>query len=190
VKSQLSYEKNHIIGADLAKCIAGTGFWAEAAAFIPERDVIMSNNLSAFFPGSPDPVILDSTILEAKPYIKFVVGGDYFFSEGSYLNLQYIHGSIHEKGKDALNDYSFLRYDKTFFNDKPKISPLSGAFIVADWTAIKENYALAYMPEINYQATANAEIPLSSVFFDGKGSNLFDNMKDYDMFLLRLKFVF
>jgi hypothetical protein len=101
--------------------IAGTGFWAEAAAFIPEKDVIMSNNLSAFFPGSPDPVILDFTILEARPYFKFVVGRDYYFSEGSYLNLQYLHGFIHEKGKDALNDYFFLRYDKTFFNDKLKI---------------------------------------------------------------------
>ena len=67
---------------------------------------------------------------------------------------------------------------------------MSGAFIVTDWTAIKENYAMAYMPEIIYQATDNAEISLSSVFFDGKGNNLFDNIKDYDMFLLRLKYVF
>ena len=190
VNAQLSYARNHIIGADLATSIAGIGFWAEAAAFIPEKDIIMSNDLSAFFPGSPDPVIVDSTILEAKPYFKFVVGGDYFFSDGSYLNLQYIHGFIHEKGNDALNDYFFLRYDKSFFNEKLKISPLSGAFIVTDWTDIKENYALAYMPEIIYQATANTEISFSTVIFDGKGDNLFANMKDYDMFMFKLKYVF
>ena len=190
VNAQLSYERNHIIGADLATSIAGIGFWAEAAAFIPEKDVIMANDVSAFFPSSPEPVIIDSLILEAKPFVKFVVGGDYFFTDGSYLNLQYIHGFIHERGNDALNDYFFLRYDKGFFNDKLKISPLSGGFLVADWKDIKNHYAYAYMPEISYKATVNTEISLSSVFFDGKGDNFFANMKDYDMFVFKLKYVF
>ncbi len=190
VDAQLTYAKNHIIGADLATSVFGIGLWAEAAAFIPDQDVVMSNDLSAFFPGSPDPVIMDTILLEAKPYLKFVVGGDYFFSEGSYLNLQYIHGFIHEKGNDALNDYIFLRYDKSFFRNKLKISPLSGAFIVTDWSDIKNSYALAYMPEIIYQATPNGEISLSSVFFDGKGDNLFANMKDYDMFIFKFTYIF
>ena len=188
VDAELSYSKNHIIGADLATSIAGIGVWAEAAAFIPEQDVTMSTDLSALFPTSPDPVTIDSTILESKPYFKFVVGGDYFFSDGSYLNLQYIHGFIHEKGTDALNDYFFLRYDKSFFNNKLKISPVSGAFIVTDWSELKNNYALAYMPEVIYQATPNTEISLSSVFFDGQGNNLFANMKNYDMFITSLMF--
>lgn len=190
VNTQLSYERNHIIGADLATSIKGVGFWAEAAVFIPEKDVIMSNDVSALFPMLPGPVIIDSLILEAKPYLKFVVGGDYYFSEGSYLNLQYIHGFIHERGNDALNDYFFIRYDKGFFNDKLIISPLSGAFIVTDWKDISENYAFAYMPEIIYKATVNSEISLSTVFFDGKGDNLFANMKDFDMFMFKLKYNF
>lgn len=190
VEAQLSYGKNHIIGADLATSLFGIGLWAEAAVFIPDEDIIMTNDITAFFPTSPEPITMDSTVLKAEPYVKFVVGGDYFFSDGSYLNMQYIHGFIHEKGKVALNDYFFLRYDKSFFNSKLKISPLSGAFIVTDWTDIKNNYALAYMPEITYQATPNAEISLSSVFFDGKGNNLFANMKDYDMFMLKLTYIF
>jgi hypothetical protein len=190
VDAQLSYARNHIIGGDLATSVFGIGLWAEAAVFIPENDVVMSNDLSAFFPASPVPIIIDSTILESKPYLKFVVGGDYFFSDGSYLNLQYIHGFIHEKGTAALNDYFFLRYDKSFFNNKLTISPLSGGFIVTDWQNIKENYALAYMPEITYQATANAQISLSTVIFDGKGDNLFANMKDFDMFMFKLSYSF
>ena len=190
VNAQLTYERNHIIGADLATSIAGIGIWAEAAAFIPREDIVMSNDVSAQFPLSPDPVIIDSTILEAKPYVKFVVGGDYFFTEGSYLNLQYMHGFIHERGNEALNDYFFLRYDKSFLNDKLKISPLSGAFIVTDWKDVKESYALAYMPEIIYRATVNTEISLSAVFFEGKGDNLFANLKDYDMLVFKLKHTF
>ena len=190
VNAQLSYERNHIIGADLVTSIAGIGVWAEAAAFIPEKDIILSNDLSAFFPMSPDPVILDSVILEAKPYIKFVVGGDYNFADGSYLNLQYFHGFIHERGAAALNDYFFLRFDKSFFNGKLTLSPLSGGFIVTDWSAIKEHYALAYMPEVNYQATVNTEISLSSVFFEGKGDNLFVSLKHYDMLMLKVNYSF
>lgn len=190
VEAQLSYERNHIIGADLATSIAGIGFWAEAAAFIPENDIVMSNDITAFYPGSPEPVRLDSTILEAKPYIKLAMGGDYMFSDGSYLNLQYIHGFMHERGADALNDYFFIRYDKSFFNDKLKIAPLSGAFIVTDWKDMGQNYALAYMPEIIYKATVNTEISLAAAFFGGEGDNIFANMKDYDMFIFKLKYIF
>lgn len=190
VDAQLSYKRNHIFGADLATSIAGIGFWAEAAMFLPEEDIIMSNDLTALFPDPPAPVIVDSIILEAKPFVKFALGGDYFFGDGSYLNLQYIHGFIHERGKDALNDYFFLRYDKTFFNSKLKISPLGGAFIVTDWKNIKNNYALAYMPEIIYNATVNTEISLAAVFFNGKGESLFANMKDNDMFMFKVKYIF
>lgn len=190
VNARLSYEKTHVIGADLATSIAGAGFWAEAAIFFPGENIVMTTDLSALYPMSPEPVIVDSIILEATPYLKFAVGGDYFFADGSYLNLQYIHGFMHERGKNALNDYFFLRYEKDFLNSRLKLSPLSGAFIVADWKDVKEDYALAYMPEITYQATPNTEISFSSVFFGGKGNNLFASMKEYDMFLLKVRYVF
>jgi hypothetical protein len=191
IHSQLSYARTHIIGADLVTSIAGFGVWAEAAAFIPEKDVMMTNDLSAFYPTSPVPVTQDSLILDkSKPYIKFVVGGDYFFSDGSYLNVQYLHGFIHERARENLNDYFFLRYEKTFLNDKLKITPIGGGFIVTDWNKMKDNYALVYMPEIAYKATTNSEITVSTTIFDGKGDNLFSNLKDYNMFMCKLKYSF
>lgn len=191
IKSQLSFPRTHIIGADLATSIAGVGFWAEAAAYIPENDVIMTNDLSAFYPTSPVPVTKDSLLLDkTKPYFKFVVGGDYNFADGSYVNCQYLHGFINERGSKNLNDYFFVRYEKKFFNDKLKIAPIGGAFIVTDWKKIKDNYAIAYMPQISYNATDDVEITLSSTFFDGKGDNLFANLKDYNMFWFKLKYSF
>lgn len=191
IASELSFARTHIIGADMATSIAGIGFWAEAATFVPEKDVIMTNDLSAFYPTSPVPVTKDSLLLDkTKPYLKFVVGGDYNFSDGSYLNLQYMHGFIHERGAENLNDYFFLRYEKKFFNEKLKVAPLGGGFIITDWSNIKDNYALVYMPEIAYQATVNAEITLSTVIFDGKGDNLFANLKDYNMCMLKVKYSF
>jgi len=191
INSQLSYARTHIIGADLVTSIAGIGVWAEAAAFIPEKDVIMTNDLSAFYPMSPVPVTQDSLVLDkTKPYIKFVVGGDYFFSDGSYLNVQYLHGFYHERASENLNDYFFLRYEKTFLNNKLKITPIGGGFIVTDWNDIQNNYAIAYLPEISYQATPNTEMTLSASIFDGKGDNLFTALKDYNMLMFKLKYSF
>ncbi len=191
IASELSFARTHIIGADMATSIAGIGFWAEAATFVPEKDVIMTNDLSAFYPTSPVPVTKDSLLLDkTKPYLKFVVGGDYNFSDGSYLNLQYMHGFVHERGAENLNDYFFLRYEKKFFNEKLKVAPIGGGFIVTNWNNIKDNYALVYMPEVSYKATDNAEITISTVIFDGKGDNLFANLKDYNMVMFKLKYSF
>jgi len=191
IHSELSFIRTHIIGADIATSIAGMGVWAEAAAFIPEKDIVMTNDLSAFYPMSPVPVTQDSLLLEKnKPYLKFVIGADYNFSDGSYINLQYLHGFIHERGNDNMNDYFFLRYEKTVLNNKLKIAPIGGGLIVTDWDNIQDNYALVYMPEIAYKATDNAEIILSTVIFDGKGDNLFATMKDYNMVMFKLKYSF
>jgi len=138
---------------------------------------------------SPVPVTMDSILLDKTiPYIKFVLGGDYNFSDGSYLNFQYLHGFIHERGIENLNDYIFMRYEKKFFNEKLKIAPIGGGFIVTDWNKIKDNYALVYVPEIAYKATDNAEISISTAIFSGKGNNLFGKLNDYDMFKLKYNF--
>ena len=191
INAQLSFARFHIIGADLATSLAGIGFWAEAALFIPEKDIVMTNDLSALFPIFPVPIIQDSLILDkSKPYLKFIVGGDYFFTDGSYINLQYLHGFIHERGNNNLNDYFLLQYEKKFFNEKLKVAPISGGFIVSDWNEIKNNYAIIYMPEIAYKATVNSEIKLSVALFNGKGDNVFANLKDYNMFMFKFKYSF
>jgi hypothetical protein len=191
INSKLSYTRTHILGADLATSIAGIGFWAETAAFLPEKDVVMTNDLSAFYPMSPIPVTQDSLILDkTKPYIKFVVGGDYNFSDGSYLNFQYLHGFVHERGNENLNDYFFVRYEKKLFNEKLNISPLSGAFIITDWNKIEVNYAFAYIPQVTYKASDDVEVTLSAAFFDGKGQNLFAGLKDYNILMFKMKYSF
>jgi len=191
INSQLSFTRTHIIGADLSTSIAGIGFWAEAAAFIPENNVIMTNDLSALYPLSPIPVTMDTMLLDkTKPYIKFILGGDYNFSDGSYINIQYLHGFINETGSDNLNDYFFMRWEKKFFNEKLIIAPIGGAFIVTDWGKIKDNYAIAYIPQITYKATDDIEIILSAAIFDGKGDNLFAKLKDYNMFMFKMKYSF
>jgi hypothetical protein len=191
IYSHLSFIRNHIVGADFVTSIAGAGLWAEAAAFMPENDIVMTTDLSAFFPASPVPVTQDSVLLKKnKPYLKYVIGGDYFFPDGSYLNFQYLHGFIHERGNKALNDYFFLRYEKNLFNDKIKCVPIGGGFIVTDWKNIEKNYAIVYMPEIVYKVNPNTELSLACSFFDGKGQNLFAGLNKYDMVMFKMKYSF
>ncbi len=190
INSDLSFYRTHIFGADLAGSIGGVGVWAEAAAFLPENEVIMTNDMSAMYPMSPVPVTQDTTVLKKEAYIKFVVGADYNFADGSYLNFQYLHGFINERGTDNLNDYFFLQYQMKFFEDKLKFTPVGGGFIVSDWNDIDNNYALVYVPSITYMATDNAEISISAAIFDGKGANMFANLTDYNMFMFKVKYSF
>lgn len=191
VNAETSYVRNHIFGADLATSIGGVGFWAEGALFMPKDNVYLTTDYTAFFPGSPVPITQDSLLLDnTKPYLKFIVGGDYFFGNGSYLNVQYMHGFIHERGRENLNDYFFMQYEMKFLQDKLKIAPLGGGYIVSDWSDIANNYAVVYMPQVSYLASENAEIILSTAIFDGKGANLFSQLNGYDMFMLKVKYSF
>ena len=190
INSQLSFYRTHIFGADMAGSIGGVCVWAEAAAFLPKNEIVMTNDFSAMYPMSPVPVTQDTTVLGKEAYVKFVLGADYNFANGTYLNFQYLHGFMNERGNDALNDYFFLRLEKKFFDDKLKIAPIGGGFIVADWENIENNYALVFVPEISYMATDNAEITLSAAIFDGKGENMFANLKDYNMMMFKLKYSF
>ncbi len=192
INSDLSFYRTHIFGADLAGGIGGVGVWAEAAAFLPDNDINMSTDLSALFPvGTPtEMTIMDTTILKKEAYVKFVLGADYNFANGAYLNIQYMHGFINERGNDNLNDYFFIQAEKKFFDDKLKIVPLAGGFIVNDWEDIENNYSIVYMPSIAYQATDNAEITLMATIFEGEGTNMFANLLDYNMFMFKVKYSF
>ncbi len=189
--SKYAFAKNHIFGFDLATSVAGIGIWAEAAATLPDGKITTTNDFSALNPmAPPSALISDTTILKDELYMKYVVGADYHFANGMYLNVQYLHGFFTEKGTDALNDYFFLQIEKKFFDDKLKISPINGAFIISDWDDIGQNYNFILMPEISYMATDNAELSLMASIFDGKGQNAFSKLNDLDMIMLKLKYSF
>jgi hypothetical protein len=161
------------------------GTWAEAAAFFPEEEVTLTTDLSAF---GLQP--MDSVIIEKKPWFKVAAGLDYTFHGGHYVNFQYLHGFIHERGHGNLNDYFVFNYEKYLFNEKLKIRPLTCAFVVSDWQDIPGNYALIYMPFISYLPNANTEISIGIRLIGGAGDDVFALYKDKDEFVLAVKFMF
>ena len=184
ISSELIYPRMHIAGIDMAGAIANVGVWTEAAVFFPEK-IKMTTDLSALGMG-----IQETTALDDNPYVKYVFGADYTFKNGIYINGQYLHGFIHERGNDNLEDYLMFGLEKKFFNDKVKIIPISGGVEIKDFNDIKNNFALILSPEITYYPVDNAELTLGIMLIDGKDTTAFGRVADNDEFFLKLKYSF
>jgi len=184
-RSELEFPRLHIVGADLAGSIADLGVWLEAAVTIPSREAILTTDLSALGLG-----VWDSLIRSKKPYIKYVAGIDYTFKNGIYANLQFLHGFIHERGADNLEDYVMAGLDWKFFDDQLKIMPLSGGVEISDFKDLKNNYALIYAPEISYRPQDNTELILGVRWLGGNETTTFGCAKSRSEVWLRLKYSF
>ena len=184
ITSELIYPRRRILGADLAGTVAKVGIWAEAAVVFPDR-VTMVTDLSAFGLG-----IQETTVLDDDPYAKYVVGGDYTFKNGIYVNGQYLHGFIHERGKGNLEDYVMFRMERKFLEEKLKIAPIGGGVEIKDTDDIKNNYAVIYSPEISYKPVDNAEITLGLRMFEGKNTTTFGKVKDNNEMCLKAEYSF
>lgn len=191
IQTNLEFVKQHVFGMDLSTSILGIGLWAEFALTKPVDDVVMQIDVSDLYPFATKPVIIDSVLIaKDEPYLKYVIGMDYHFPFEIYANIQYVHGFMHERGKNELNDYILVNVDKSFFYDKLKIAPLSGAIIISDYNDLSNNFAFAYIPQITYKPTPNAELIFSTTIFDGKGNNLFTDFYQKNLFMLKFKYSF
>ncbi len=190
VSASLIFPRQHVFGADLAGSIGSVGVWAEGALFLPGKEIHQITDLSLLYPQSPVPVLHDSIVIEKKPWVKFIVGADYTFAGGTYLNVQYLHGFIHERGNGNLNDYLILSVEKDFFNGQLHIRPLAGGVSVSDWDEPSKNYAVFYTPEILYRGIDNFEIGLGAYVFAGKGDGIFAGLKEMDMLQVKAKLSF
>ena len=185
IQSNMFFPRLHIFGLDASSSIGSIGIWGEVAMFLPDKQVVAVNDLSSF--GLP---AIDTVLLEKKPYFKYVAGADYTFRNGHYINFQYLHGFVHERGKGELNDYFVLDYEKSFFNNKFKIKPATMAFIVSDWKDIRGNYALVYMPFVEYMPNLNTVLSLGVRLIWGEGGSAFAMLNDKDEAVVRVSFKF
>ena len=186
VQSGMVYPKMQVVGADFSGSIYDIGFWGEGAMFIPDK-IYMNTYIQTPMGLNP---IEKSIALDDEPYFKYVLGCDYTFSNSWYVNAQFIHGFIHERGKNNLNDYIAFRFEKKFFNDKLKVVPLGGVVTVTDWGNMKDNYGIAGTPEITYYPSDNVELILGAFIMYGEGDNMFSRIQDQDELYLRAKVSF
>ncbi len=185
IHAPLVYPRHHIIGADLAGSIGRVGVWGEMAVFIPETELIMQVHLPPH--QMPIPMPDDEVILKKEPYTKIVVGSDYTFANGTYMNVQYLRGFLHERGRDQLSDYLILQTERTFLQNRLRIQPLAGGVSISEWDDPANHHAWFYTPEVSYQGIDNLVVSIGGYFFDGNGNNIFAGMKEKNMMRLHVK---
>jgi hypothetical protein len=182
--SQLVYPKMQVVGADMAGAIKSVGVWAEVAMFIPEK-TLLTTDMSAFGLGVFDTIALNNT-----PYFRYIIGLDYTFKNGIYINAQYLRGFTYERGKDNLEDYFLIGLDYKLLEDKLKLSPINSAIEIKKWDNFKNNYAFVLAPEISYSPVDGAEIILGFRWIDGKSTTTFGRVKANDEISLKVKYNF
>ena len=182
----LTFPRMKIFGFDFAGDLGGVGVWGEAGVFFPEQ-VVFEYALNRL---GNEMVIYSSNILEKKNYTRFIFGMDYTFKNEMYLNLQYLHGFLHERGRGNLRNYFVFNFEKKFFDDKVKLNFLSGGIEFKRLKDIKENYAFIYNPQISYSPIDNFEFVLGGRLIDGKGKTMFGRIKDRDEVYLKVKYSF
>ncbi len=177
------YPRLQVIGFSFSGSIFDLGIWGEAGYFIPENYSLTTviNNVPLYGTITQKDRDVDD------PYIRYVIGSDYTFKGGLYLNVQFVHGFDNEVTKDSLNDYLIGRIEKSFFNDKLKISPLTFVLTTGDTNNIKNNYGVGYMPEIYYYPVDNIELDIGAYILDGKGDNLVSSMEKNDLLFIKAK---
>lgn len=190
-EASLFFPHRRVLGVDLAGELGSVGIWAEAAVFFPEKVI----TLTTIELPSPLPNQTQETVVLDKAYIKYLIGADYTFPDGTYLNLQFLHGFPHERGAKELEDYLLFALDKTVMNGRVKITPLAGVFAVQDFDDISNNYAVVLAPEVSWYPVDGAELTLGINWIDAPhaqsaGGSLFSRFRDEDEIYLRFKYSF
>lgn len=166
------FSKLQVIGMDFATEYRSVGYWAEGAINFAEEVKSEGN-----------------TMLSNDPYFAYVLGMDYTFKNGIYLNAQYVHGFPTQRGRGYLSDYLVVRLEKKFLNDELNIS-ISGAVESPDLDEANEKIGVGFFPEVEYSPVDNLTFTLGAYILDGKSSTLLGSYKDSDEVYFKIRIDF
>ncbi len=187
VEARTTYPRTQAVGADLATSVFGVGLWAEGAVFFPERvgaEVLVAGLDGVSRPQDPlsgDP-LEPIPVIDDEPYVKGVVGFDYTFTGGWYVNLQYIHGFFHEMTADALQDYGLLALRKSLFDDELKVQITAGG-------EMDDEDHLGWMAggELAWHAMDSTRLLLGGLVARGDDGTTFHGFEGLEQVYLRLR---
>jgi hypothetical protein len=165
----MGFPEIQVLGFDLAGEFRSVGFWGEMALFFPEEIKVGPN-----------------VLLSDQPYLKYTIGLDYTFKNRVYLEAQYVHGFLTERGRGNLSNFIMVTLERKFLNDDLTLS-MSGGMSIKSWDKIKDTFGTLFIPEISYRTFGSLELSLSLYLFDGKSGTLLGNMKDMDQIVFEIK---
>jgi len=171
----LEFPRMRVLGFDLTGEIIGVGVWTEAGIFFPDRVDMEIVNMGYV------------NVLDKKSYTRFVVGLDYTTRGGIYMNLQFLHGFVHERGRGNLKNYLTFNFEKKYMNDKVKLNFLSGGI---EFKKLRNDYAVIYNPQLSFAPIDNFELVVGGRFINGRGKTTFGRLKDRDEIYVKVKYSF
>ncbi len=110
------YTREQVIGADFSTVLSGATLWGEIAYYkLDETNGFVQTPITV----NSIPVgvkNIDFPLFESG-FIKYVLGGDYTFEGGVYLNLQYLHGFFDEVDYSSDTERFFMKRRGEFFGE-------------------------------------------------------------------------
>ncbi|MDZ7373724.1 MAG: hypothetical protein ONB23_07105 [candidate division KSB1 bacterium] len=187
VTTTLVYPRQHVVGMDVAGEISEVGLWAEAAAFLPEREVRMRTWLSA---GSAPPrLISEELVLPREVYVKYVVGADYTWPGGIYWNAQFIHGFYGERGRKDLENYLLVAVERKFRHEVLKIR-LAGLLGTPQVRRARSCHTRIVLPEISLYPSDGVELVLGGYWIAARGPTTLSGFAGNDELFLKVRVSF
>ncbi len=179
----LDFPRFSIIGGDFAGSIGDHGIWGEVALNIPQQPL----QFNAYILGNH--VQSETMNIATKPFVKYIIGTDYSFENGIYLNVQYLHGQSYEIGDQLegymLEDYLLFDTYRNFFYDKLKVQ-LAGMFELAHQN--KTGYM--FIPQIDWMPYDNLITSIGAYIFTGNSSTHLGSVKDNSEAFIKVSYTF
>jgi hypothetical protein len=176
--ANLDFPRLSIIGADFAGSIGDHGVWGEVAFNIPQQPV----RFSSYVLNTPYPAA--SYDIATSPFVKYVLGTDYTFNDGTYANIQFLHGEFYEIG-NQLQNYLSLMANRSFLYDKLKAQ----AAIITEFA---QHNLTSYMfyPELDWMPYDSITMAVGGFIFAGDSGTVFGNVIDNSEVFIKASYVF
>ncbi len=159
------------VGATVSGAIGDISTWGELTYNIPKEDffdpefIALLEKLDENLDDEDKDIVFTD-----EAYVSGLVGADYFFKNGAYINLQLIHGLPQQVTKNMLSTALVGETYKTFAADRLKLD-LTGIFDIT-------NKGRVVSPKVEFTATPSTKVWLKGTFFGGDEDTVYDKLKD------------
>lgn len=176
--ANLDFPRLSIIGGDFAGSIGDHGVWGEVALNIPQNPVRFNASVLN------TPYAPESYGIATAPFVKYVLGTDYSFNDGTYVNVQFLHGQFYEIGSQLQNYLTFMA-NRSFLYDQLK---LQAAVMIEQASHNKMGYM--FYPEIDWMPYNNITMAVGGFIFAGDSGTVFGNITKNSEVFIKAKYVF
>ncbi|RME27297.1 MAG: hypothetical protein D6806_04840, partial [Deltaproteobacteria bacterium] len=176
----LVYPKVDVIGLDFRTDLWGIGLWGEAALVVPRK---LDSPMMLDWGNGTASEVAAIKVIEDEPFVKWVLGGEYTFDGGWYLNLQWVHGFFTEQSGHALHDYLFGIVRKTMLSERLRFEISGGGELAR--RAGDDSWAWVFIGEVGYKPSDAVELVLGGALARGQNGTSFTMFEPLDQVYLK-----